>query len=183
MITITLQAANAAELQFHVKNLAKVFKGEKNVNPVPPSGLKAVENLVDKKADIVDKSAAKQSTQATYTSEASKRRGPGRPPGPASKIAVAKSANKKTESDTPPTLPTSSLATEPEPQVTLSYPTKEEGLAALQQVTNVHGPEKGVPLVREVLARLGRDRFSAVEDSQRTDLIELCKKAVKSGHV
>lgn len=180
MITITLQAADAAELQFHVKNLSRVFRGEKKgAATLLPAG----ENPVDKKADIVDKSATKQSTPTAYTSEASKRRGPGRPPGPASKIAAAKPANKKTESDTPPTLPTSSLATESEePQVT-SYPTKEEGLAALKQVTDVHGPEKGVPIVREVLARLGRDRFSAVEDNQRADLIELCKKAVKSGHV
>lgn len=168
MITIELSGATAEEIQFHVHQLARVFKPMENphtgkFDTVPAAGPK------------VDKSGASDVVKPSSTiitenlSEIPKKR-----------------KNAKIVMDAP-------AATTPEvAQVVVAapapvvepegVPSPEETINALKSITAKYGTGKeGLQLVKDVLSRIGQLRITDVKPEQRAELIELCKNCVATG--
>lgn len=180
MITVKIQGADASEVQLHILQLANLFG-----QPVSPvRHIEQTAPVIEKPAPAVninsEKTSAPTPTINAPSSEGKKGRGR-----PVKKENVVVPAETKAAITTiqPPPVTEAAPSTEATPQVSQipSGPTKEQAVAALKEVTDKYGAERGVLMAREILGKYKASRISEVAPEQYDDFIKHCKASLITG--
>lgn len=169
MISISIQAKDASELRFHVKQLSRVFKGA--VNPGKQPELPLISATL---SPGLTELAAKKKSKSVLKREAVQR---GEDLESTANPVIAPLPEQKVPTLSPESVPTS-----------LSATTKAEAVAALQKVVEKFGKEESeapstdsMAVLKKIMDAVGGGPISQVPEAKYGVVVDLCAKAIHGG--